>query len=243
MLNHNKQSGVILPTVLWIVLICLVVAANYATDVRLSIKTLANTKDTVTLNYAARAGIYVGLSNLLQDNRNTSSAQGEWIYNGKLDGSLLRVNAKSEVSSLALNQVDEDQIVSILSSNGIEASYAMSIAQRIIDWRDKDSQSRSDGMEDYDYYASGYKYGSKDEPFADFEELKLVSGVNETIFQILKNNLTLFPISANRIIRLSSEAIQPDTSKSYRIIAVVHLTGDKYKPYRFIKWSAGSEII
>jgi type II secretory pathway component PulK len=98
-------------------------------------------------------------------------------------------------------------------------------------------------MEDYDYYASGYKYGSKDKPFEDFEELKLVSGVDETVFQILKNNLTLYPMSANKIVRLTSEATQPDTSKTYRIVVVVHLTGDNYKPYRFIKWSSGSGVI
>ena len=240
MLNHHNQSGVILPTVLWIVLICLVVAANYAADVRLSIKTLSNTKDAVSLNYAARAGIYVGLSNVLLDNRNQFPTIDQQVFTGKLDGKQIRVKAESEMSSVSLNQVDEDRIASILTANGIEASYAVNIAQRILDWRDKDNQSRTNGMEDHDYYAAGYKYGSKDGAFDDFEELKLVSGVDEPIFRILNENLTLYPMSANKIIRLTSEASQPGSTKRYRVVAVIHLTGDKYKPYRFIKWSAGA---
>ena len=229
-----------MPTVLWIVLICLVIAANYATDVRLSIKTLSNTKDAVSLNHAARAGIYVGLSNVLLDNQNRLPTIDQQVFKGILDGMQIKVKAESEMSSFSLNQIDEDQITSILTTNGVESSYAMNIAQRILDWRDKDNQSRVNGMEDHDYYAAGYKYGSKDKAFDDFEELKLVSGVDELIFRILNDNLTLYPMSANKIIRLTSEARQPGSSKSYRVVAVIHITGDKYKPYRFIKWSAGT---
>lgn len=243
MFTHKKQTGVVLPTVLWIVLICLVVTANYATDVRLGIKTLKNTKDTVKLNYSARAGIYIGLSKLLQDNIDTIHSNHQKVFNGRLEGNYLTVNAASEVSAFSLNQIDEEQLVSILLNNDIKLSEAMSITDRIIDWRDKDNQPRPNGMEDQDYYSAGYKYGSKDQPFSDFEELKLVSGVNETVLRVLKNNLTLYPISAYRIIRLTSEAKQPNSSKRYRIVAVVHLTGDKYKPYKFLKWSAGSEIL
>lgn len=242
-IDHKKQSGVVLPTVLWIVMICLVVSTSYSTNVRVNIKILANSKDAMILNYAARSGLYVALSTLLKNNGKYQYGFKGHVFNGVLNDRLLRVKVQPEISDLSINQIDESQINLILTRNGVNSTEALNVAQKIIDWRDKDNQRHPNGMEDRDYYAAGYKYGCKDEVFMDFEELKLVSGVNEQILYVLKQNLTLYPMSANKVIRITSDAMEQDGKKKVRIIAVIQLTWDKRKPYKIIKWSSSSEIL
>lgn len=243
MASINKNSGIVLPTVLWVMVACLVVLMSYSSNIRTNIKILTHAKEKTYLYYTARSGIYIGLNMLVTNKSNYQDYTGHNLFNGSINGRRINVKAKSEVSLLSINKINEKQIVNLLTNYGVDYSDAIATSQRIIDCRDKDNIRHPNGMEDADYYASGYKYGCKDERFVDFEELKLVNGVDEKIFYILMQNSTLYSNQSSKIIRLTSEAIGKEGKSRLRITAIAQITSDNYQPYKIIKWYSNSEYL
>jgi general secretion pathway protein K len=241
--TYKKQSGVVLPAVLWIVMACLVVTASYSSNIKLSIGSLSNSKDSMVLAYAARAGVYVALSELLEQAKDYSFSVKDKDFTKVINGKFINVTMQSQNSMLAINQATDSQIQFLLKQNGVVSGLASTISQRILDWRDTDSLRRVNGMEDNDYYAAGYKYGAKDKPFEDIEELKLVKGVDESIFRILSENVTLYPASVGKVVTFDSSALDRNTNKKARIIAVIQLSGNNNQPYRILKWSTANWVI
>ena len=242
MISINKHSGIVLPTVLWVMVACLVVLMSYSSNIRINIKILEHAKEKTYLHYTARSGIYIGLNMLLTNRNNYQANSGDTLFVGSINGRRVNVKAKSEASYLSINQINEKQIVNLLTKHGVGYSDAIATSQKIIDCRDKDNVRHPNGMEDADYYASGYKYGCKDNRFVDFEELKLIDGVDDRILYILKQNSTLYSNRSNKIVRLTSEAMDKEGKSRSRITAIAQVTSDNYKPYKIIKWYSNSEF-
>ena len=65
------------------------------------------------------------------------------------------------------------------------------ITHAILDWRDRDNLVRVSGAEDPDYQAANLDHDAKDGPFNSVEELRLVLGMTEAIFQKIQPALTV----------------------------------------------------
>lgn len=242
-INCKKQNGVILPTVLWIVMTCLVVTASFSTNVRTNISALTNSKDAMQLKYAARSGLYVALAQFLDERNLSARSMQEKYFEGVFDNKKVRVHVKPEGVKIAINNATETQIYGSLQRAGIDSAMANVLAQRILDWKDKDQQRRNSGMEDSEYYAQGYKYGAKDGVLEDFEELRLVKGMTESVLHKLKADFTLYPANVGSVFTLTADAIEQGNGKSGRIVAIVQLTNTTNKPYRILKWMQGYQVM
>lgn len=232
--NIKRQSGVVLPTVLWIVMACLTVTASYSASIRQSISSLSNSKTSLALGYAARSGLYIALSQLLMEKN--KYLENSNIFESVVGENSIKVTVESERNKLFINQASIRDIEILLTTSGIEFSQASLVSHRIVDWRDSNKIRSENGMEDNDYYDAGYKYGAKDKAFSDLEELKLISGIDDKIFQILNNNLSLYSSRNGNVFTLTSVSTDAQKNK-VELVAVVKLTGNKNKPYRILKWS------
>ena len=63
---------------------------------------------------------------------------------------------------------------------------------RILDWRDPDSERRPQGAEDIDYRRAGVGYGPRNGPFLDVSELGRVLGIPASVAEGLSRHLTVF---------------------------------------------------
>lgn len=89
---------------------------------------------------------------------------------------------KDENGSLNLNVIPRETIVKILELSGMEmGSLRDTIADSILDWRDKDNLHRFNGAEDDYYRALDPPYESKDDLFDTVEELLMVKGMTKEI--------------------------------------------------------------
>ena len=63
---------------------------------------------------------------------------------------------------------------------------------RILDWRDPDSERRPQGAEDIDYRRAGAGYGPRNGPFLDVNELSRVLGIPASVPEGLARYLTVY---------------------------------------------------
>ena len=102
---------------------------------------------------------------------------------GRFSYSIKDINGK-----LNLNIIPRDTIIKILEQSGIEAgSLRDTIADSILDWRDKDDLHRFNGAEDEYYLTLSPPYECKNDFFDSVEELILVKGMTEEILYGTEN--------------------------------------------------------
>ncbi len=104
----------------------------------------------------------------------------------------------------SLNIVDEERKVNINTAGldvlkrlfrevlSIDDASSEEIASAIIDWRDADSVSLALGAENNYYSTLKYPYPCKDARFDILDELLLVRGVTATIYNSVKDHLTIY---------------------------------------------------
>ncbi len=75
---------------------------------------------------------------------------------------------------------------------GITSQQAAEVACAIVDWRDADGESMALGTEN-SYYATLHpSYACKNKPFESMDELLLVKGVSQVLFQKIASRLTVY---------------------------------------------------
>ncbi len=99
-----------------------------------------------------------------------------------------------EESKININKADVQVLERLFRLCGFEEFEAQDLAFSIVDWRDADSElsSPSGGAEDSYYRLLPTPYEAKDAPFQVIDELLLVKGVNENIFQKIRNYITIY---------------------------------------------------
>ena len=105
---------------------------------------------------------------------------------------------------------------------GLDERQALTLADRIVDWRDRDSDPRPDGAEDQDYNSSGLPYGAKDRKFETVGELQQVLGVDRRIYRAAAPALTVHsrrrtvnPIYASRLVLEAIPGMNGEDVESY----------------------------
>ena len=95
----------------------------------------------------------------------------------------------------AINQNNYKILSHLVSLLGFDPEAADTIASSVADWHDEDSAVTNSpyGAEENDYINLQRPYHCKNRPFENIEELFLVKGMTEEIFEKLKNYVTVFP--------------------------------------------------
>lgn len=99
-----------------------------------------------------------------------------------------------EESKININKADVGVLERLFRLCGLEEFEAQGLAFSIVDWRDADSElsSPSAGAEDSYYRLLPAPYEAKDAAFEVLDELLLVKGVDESIFQKIRNYITSY---------------------------------------------------
>ena len=227
----NQSRGIVLPSVLWITILTIVVAVNYASAVHVNTRATDNIKTSMMLKYDATSGIYLALDRLLSDPSNKNTR-----FRVSINNSIVEVEVKPENLKTDLNSATEAEIRTAFIDTGIDSGESEILAARVIDWRDRDSLARPNGMEDTDYFNSNRKYGAKDGRIEDLVELLLIADIERNIFRRLTNDFTVYSKSAGKIYTLTAWTGRPTGEKSYVSTAIVQITRQRLRPYRILKW-------
>lgn len=121
-----------------------------------------------------------------------------WSFTGSrsadtllLDGTLCRITMIDAGTRLNLNTIDESQFRRLLTALRLDAARIDKIIDAIMDWRDPDDLRRANGAERDEYVAAGAPVLPRNGPFTRVEELLFVRGIDASLYQKLREYLSV----------------------------------------------------
>ena len=227
----RKHRGIVLPSVLWIAVLTIAVAVNYASSVGMNTRATDNIRTASLARYDAIAGVYVGIEHLLANRRNP-----EPNLQLAINGNSVDIEIRHEAQKTPVNTADGDELRLRLVEVGLDINQARALAARIVDWRDHDHEAQVLGMEDAGYYAAGKAYGAKDGPIEDLVELGLIMDMDDGVIDKLHDHLTLSSLTAGSRYTVTARTRDAGGHESHVTSAVVHLGSVHNRPYQIVGW-------
>ena len=197
--NFKKEKGLALLMVLWITTLLAVIVGEFCYAMKTEINITRNFKESTQGYYIALAGVNRAAVELIKE---TSTGMQklqtpveddadenliEWRIGANIPPVLFgegeyKVKISNESGKININKATRSMLRMLLEGFDLDESEKDTIADSIMDWRDKDDLHRINGAED-DYYQSlDDSYECKDDDFDAIEELLLVKGVTADIF-------------------------------------------------------------
>jgi general secretion pathway protein K len=183
-MTQNRQHGMVLVIVLWIVTLLAVMAGGFAYSMRVETRLATSAVERTQARALAEAGVAYALAWQLDP-----EAQKQWSPNGdphdwEFGGGRVRISVEDAAGRIGLNNADPQLLQQILVHIGMTDADAEKLAAVITDWRDPDDQTQPGGAEKIEYHNAG-REGPKNAPFESIEELPQVLGMNPDTAQRL----------------------------------------------------------
>ena len=204
MKKHNSnQSGIALMIVLWVLVLLIALATEFAFSMKMEVNTTRNYKEDAESYYLAKAGLNLALAELLKDSSFHSIhdehgwVSGKESIEGQEDQEFDIVNRtdiefgngtitytiKDENGKIPINSTNKTILNKLLAYSGVKEKLNQDIiSDSILDWIDSNKNHRINGAED-DYYRTQHPpYYAKNGKIETLSELLKVRGVTEEIF-------------------------------------------------------------
>lgn len=205
------QSAVALVIVLWFIVLLTIIAGSFALTMRRESGMVRNSRDEAVSGALADGGLYFSMMMLEQQNKDNRWRSDGTVYEIPFGGGQVRIQIYDEVGKFDLNKADATVLKSVFSRTGSDDEQAESLADAILDWRDKDDLTHLKGAEKEDYEDAGRSYGPRNKPFQTLEELALVLGVNYQIYRGVRPLVTVYS---------SQSGIDPLTASKEALLAL-----------------------
>ena len=188
----RRSRGLALVAVLWISSLLALLAAGAVSTTRTDLRLAYNLAEQAKARALADAGVHQGLYELLSGSDLRGRRNGTADREIALDGGAVRIRLRDEDAKLDLNAASSELVAGLFKAVGLTGEQASAFADRILDFRDKDSEPEPFGAEDEAYLAAGYVAGVADRRFIDIAELKDVLGMTDALYQRIKPHVTIF---------------------------------------------------
>jgi general secretion pathway protein K len=176
----DGDRGFVLVAVLLVALVLILVAVTFTHGVRSRVRTVASSVGSAQAEALADAGVHLALLELegARRPREPRFAVGGAAAACAAPGGagVIAVQVQDEAGKINLNSNNEGLLLALLVGLGAPVEEARPMVQRILDFRDGDSQRRPDGAEAEDYAAVSAA-PPKNRPFDAVEELEQVLNV------------------------------------------------------------------
>ena len=218
----RAQRGIALVLVLWVALLMSVIAGSFALSARTeSLQSRILFNETQARFYAE-----AGLNRAVYELRNPDP-ETRWIADGRvhkiqMDDTTIEIKIIDESGKIDLNQANEELLVGLFASQGVDYDEAIGMSDKILDWIDADEETRLAGAEDADYFAEGYPHGAKDAPFDTVPELIQVMGIDYEMYRKIEPALTVYSGRKNinlafapKEVLLAIDGIPPEMAETF----------------------------
>jgi general secretion pathway protein K len=188
----GPQRGFALVVVLWVVALLALQVSLFNLNVRDATSLAGNELAVLRGETLATAGIEIAVARMLE--RDPSR---RWRADGStreitIGGSLVMISIRDEATRIDINEADADLLASMMHRFERNPSTVAQWVDRIIDWRDSDSDPRPHGAEAPDYRRAGLSYGPNNGPLIDPSELSRVLGFPDDVAQALARYVTVY---------------------------------------------------
>ncbi|MFQ5431594.1 MAG: type II secretion system minor pseudopilin GspK, partial [Nitrospinota bacterium] len=207
-----SEQGIALVMVLWLMVLLVVLASQFALSARTGLETVRNLKEDREAYFLAYAGVQMAVREIVADSEyHYYGEKGQLrfastLYDGDyssrteipLGDGLVSYSIKDEGAKLNLNSLatDESQLRFLLQTLFPEGKeWTDTVADSILDWVDADDDHRANGAETDYYRTREPPYAAKNRTFDTLNELKKVKGITQEIFDALSRVVTVYPTS------------------------------------------------
>lgn len=188
----TRQRGAALLLVMWVVLLLAGLVAGYAMASRIESLQGNGVARGLVASEAARAGVEVAASRMLQTDPARRWAPDGRGYRLDFDGIAVEVSVRDELGKIDLNLAPQDLLAKLFVQLGETGEAAGRIAGAIVDWRDEDTLVQpAGGAEDGHYRAAGLPWGAKDANFETVAEVEQVLGMRPALYAAAAPHLTI----------------------------------------------------
>jgi general secretion pathway protein K len=186
----RSQSGIALLTVLWVLVVLMVIVFSFSYLARTETLSTLSFKEGMEKRFLAEAGVERGILELFYRKANLNKVlmedQAVWkidgsLYFGKVGQGNYAVRIFDESGKFNINLTPEPLLRNLLRTMGLEGTTLDTVADSILDWKDKDDLHRLNGAESDYYQSMSVPYKAKNDNFDTLEELLLVKGVTREI--------------------------------------------------------------
>lgn len=178
--NWRHQKGFALIVVIWVGVLLALMAAAFSSAVRSRLRSTAGEAETVQSEALADAGVKIALLDLLQPaapKTRRFTADGTPVACGIGTQGAVLIQVEDEAGKVNLNTANEEILIALFTGLGAGRLEARKFTDRILDFRDIDTDKRSDGAEREDYKKAGNPVGPKNSDFSSVDELDQVLNI------------------------------------------------------------------
>lgn len=188
----EENRGFALIMTLWVMIFLIIMVTSFALASRWAMTSALNFKQETEAYYVALSGFDMATQYLMNDSNQAVDlvdSSGSFIVDREhpplpetidLYNGAVRIRITDEQAKLNLNMTSQQRLRRLLDYSGIEEDRQNEIVDSLTDWIDPDDLHRLNGAED-DYYEE-FGYESKDSPFDVPEEILLVKGIDESVY-------------------------------------------------------------
>lgn len=190
--NRNRERGVALLLVIWVVTLLLVIAGSFLYAMRTDARAARNAAHIARADALAHAAVSRALLELFKP----QGSPDVWRRDGEsrvwsFEGAQVRLRLTDESAKIDINFANNELLKGLFRSAGLGEEDAARLLDAVLDWRDQDSLKRPLGAEDSDYVQAGLKGQPANYPFQSTEELQLVLGMRPEVYQRIAPMITV----------------------------------------------------
>lgn len=190
---RQRQNGVALVLVLWVITLLTVIAGNFAYSMRGEAQIAANLLQSVQAQTRADAGVQFAWFQLMRP----VGDPGRWQANGAMhqviqDGVAVQVSVLDEAGKIDLNTASDGLLKGLFKSVGLDDQASAVLTDVVLDWRSPGSLKRLNGAKEGDYRAAGKDYGPPNAPFETIDEVQRVLGMTPELYRRIAPALTVY---------------------------------------------------
>lgn len=188
----GRQQGVAMVIVIWILSLLTLMAGSFAMSMRRESSVSMAIIDSAKALSMAESGIILAEYKLTQ-----GDPEQRWLANGSIyelerPNGVIRIRIFSESGKVDINSSSEAQLSAVLSAAIDDGWQQQRLLNAILDWRDADDDTRTMGAEGKQYQQARLAYEPSNNAFQNLEELQLVLGMNEAIYNRIQSWLTVY---------------------------------------------------
>jgi len=191
-ISRNRQQGIALVIVLWILLLVTISTGAYTLMARMDQLEAHTIISGTRARMAAESGINLAVLSLRDPDELTRLIPDGRPYFFQVQDVVVEIEVTDERGKVDINAVDEGTLIQMLQGHGVEGADAEYLAAAILDWADTDEIERANGAELPTYESAGLAVGPGNRPFVMVEEILQVLGMPWDLFKKMEPGLTVF---------------------------------------------------
>ena len=240
---HKNENGIALMVVLWVLVLLMALATEFAFSMKGEVNTTRNFKEDIQSYHLAKAGVHLAMAEILSPSsfhalqkdfglimgpsnkelRNNLTELNQTTYRSSIreeiefGSGIITYTLEDENSKIPINKTPLSTLVKVLTTVGVQSKKEKDIiANSILDWIDSDKNHRLNGAENDFYQGLTPSYFAKNAPIEHLDELAMIRGIDEKILYGTDQNKGLI----NYFTTYNVKSVNPNTA-SPKILSIM----------------------